>query len=217
MNATVVSVQVGAVRELGHAGASTVMDRAWRSGIFKAPVADRRLVTALGIDGDEQADLVSHGGPDKAVLAYSAENLTAWADLLGEVGPGGFGENLTISGLDETTVCIGDRYRIGDVLVECSQPRQPCWKLDRKWRRRDLGARVIETGRSGWYYRVIETGFVGAGDDVVLVARPHAAWPVVRAARIMHRMDTDTQAARELATLAELPESWRDALAARDR
>jgi MOSC domain-containing protein YiiM len=103
------------------------------------------------------------------------------------------------------------------VLVECSQPRQPCWKLDRRWRQRDLSARVIETGRSGWYLRVLEPGEVGAGDDVDLVARPNPDWSVARAARIMHRMERDPRAAAQLAALPQLSTAWRDTLIARSR
>jgi MOSC domain-containing protein YiiM len=213
----VVSVQVGRVRELGRVGAPDVMDRPWRSGIFKEPVEGRLLAAGEGFEGDEQADLVNHGGLDKALLAYSAENLARWRDVLGELRPGAFGENVTISGLDETSVCIGDLFRLGDALVECSQPRQPCWKLDRKLRRRDLGARVVETGRSGWYLRVLEPGLVGAGDAVVLADRPHPRWPVARAARIMHRVDGDARDAAELAAIPELAASWRETLAARTR
>ncbi len=217
MSATVVSVQVGLATDRGTPGAADVMDRPWRSGIVKEPVDGRVPVGPLGVTGDEQADLVSHGGPEKAVLLYNAENLVRWLDVLGPVPPGGFGENLTVTELDETNVCIGDRFRIGDVLVECSQPRQPCWKLDRRWRRRDLSARVIENGRSGWYVRVLEPGTVGAGDVMELVDRPNPRWPVVRAARIMHRMDPDEQAAAELAAVPQLASSWRETLVARSR
>ena len=213
----VVSVQIGAVRELGTVGAAKRMDRPWSSAIFKEPVSGRRFATALGLDGDEQANTVDHGGPDKALLAYSDENRATWADLLGEVPPGGFGENLTISGLDETTVCIGDRFRIGDALVECSQPRQPCWKLDNRWRQRDLSTRVVETGRSGWYLRVLEPGEIGAGDDVELTEHPNPEWSVARAARIMHRLERDARVAAQLAALPELSATWRETLLARAR
>jgi MOSC domain-containing protein YiiM len=217
VSAVVASVQVGRARDLGVVGAADLMDRPWRTGIWKTPVDGPVMLRSDGVDGDEQADLVNHGGPDKAVLAYSAHNLALWGDVLGDVPAGGFGENLTIDGLDETVVCIGDRFRIGEVLAECSQARQPCWKLDRRWRRRDLTARVIETGRSGWYLRVLEPGFVAAGDSADLVDRPNPGWPVARAARIMHRMDPDVRAAAELAALPQLSASWRDALQARYR
>jgi MOSC domain-containing protein YiiM len=214
---SVVSVQVGRARDHGTRGAADLMDRPWRSGIFKDPVQGRVRLGELGFDGDEQADLVNHGGPDKAALLYSADHFIAWGDVLGDVPPGGFGENLSVTGLDETTVCVGDRHRIGDALVECTQPRQPCWKLDRKWRRRDLGARVIESGRSGWYVRVIQPGAIGAGDAIELIARPNPGWPIARAGRIMHRMDDDASAAVELAHLPQLASSWRELLLARSR
>jgi MOSC domain-containing protein YiiM len=215
--AQLVSVQAGRVRQLGDAAAADRMDRPWSTGIFKTPVTGRARVTALGLDGDEQANTVDHGGPDKALLAYSVENLAAWADVLGDVPPGGFGENLTLRGLDETTVCIGDELRIGGTILQCSQPRQPCWKLDRRWRRRDLSAQVIENGRSGWYLRVVEPGELGAGDTVELLGRPNPDWPVARAARIMHRVDRDPRAAADLAALPQLSSSWRDTLLARSR
>ncbi|HEX7095618.1 MAG TPA: MOSC domain-containing protein [Acidimicrobiales bacterium] len=213
----VVSVQAGRVQVLDAPARGDRMPREWTSAIFKSTVEGRRAVRTTGLDGDEQADLVNHGGPDKALLAYSAENLASWHDLLGPVPNGGFGENLTISGQDETTVCLGDRYRIGEVLVECSQPRQPCWKLDRRWNRRDLSARVMMTGRTGWYLRVLELGTVGAGDAVELVERPNPAWPVVRVARIMLRMEHDPRAEQELVALPELSAAWRDRLLARLR
>jgi MOSC domain-containing protein YiiM len=215
VSATLVSLQVGPVVDRGTHGAADLMDRPWRSGIVKEPVDGRRAVGVLGLEGDEQADLVNHGGPDKALLVYSVENLARWRDVLGDVHPGGFGENLSVSGLDETIACIGDRYRIGESVVEVSQPRQPCWKLDRRWRRRDLSARVIASGWSGWYVRVLEPGTMGAGDAVELVDRPHPGWPIARAARIMHRVDSDPRAAAELASLPELAPSWRATLQAR--
>jgi MOSC domain-containing protein YiiM len=213
----VVSVQIGPAVERGTRGARELFDREWRSAIVKQPVDGPVRVTSAGIDGDEHADTVNHGGVDKALLAYSAENLASWAPLLGEVPAGGFGENLTVSGLDETEVCIGDRFTIGAVVVECSQPRQPCWKLDRRWRRRDLSARVIENGHSGWYLRVLEPGVLAAGVAVTLVDRPHPGWPVARAARIMHRVDGDADAAAELAAIPQLARSWRETLSARAR
>lgn len=211
----VLSVQVGRARSHQTYPMSGRPAREWTSAIVKSAVEGRRAVGVLGVEGDEQADRQNHGGPDKAVLAYSAENLATWTDLLGAVPNGGFGENLTISGQDESTVCLGDRYRIGDVLVECTQPRQPCWKLDERWSCRGLSTRALHTGRTGWYFRVLEPGTVGAGDRVELVDRPHPAWPLVRVARIMHRMEQDPRAEAELATLPQLAAAWRDRLLAR--
>jgi MOSC domain-containing protein YiiM len=210
------SVQAGVVRDLGRAGAASVMDRPWSSAIVKEPVTGRRRVGRLGLEGDEQADQVNHGGADKALLAYGAENLATWEPILGVVPPpGGFGENLTISGLDERSVCIGDRFRIGTVMLECSQPRQPCWKLGRRWRRGDLPKHVNETGRSGWYLRVLVEGELGEGDVVERLDSPHPEWSVTRASRVMNEVEGGARAIAALASLPELSSAWRETLDAR--
>ena len=137
---------------------------------IEGPVA----FTALGAAGDEQADRVNHGGPDKAILAYSAEHYREWRTELDrpELPFGAFGENVTIAGLTEADMCIGDRWWAGDVLFEVSQPRQPCWKLARRWRVKSLPAKVIQTGRTGWYLRVLADGELRAGAELELIDRP---------------------------------------------
>ncbi len=139
----------------------------------------------LGLVGDEQADLTVHGGTDKAIHHYPHDHYPAWAaELNGHpllTARGAFGENITTDGLTEDQVCIGDRLRLGQALVEVSQGRQPCWKIDHRFERKGVTARVIESGRCGWYYRVLEPGPVGEGDTVELVERPHPRWTVARA------------------------------------
>ena len=114
----------------------------------------------MGIAGDQQADRENHGGLDKAVLAYSADHYAFWRVHLNlpDMPHGGFGENLTIAGLDESSVCIGDRWQAGNVVFEVSQPRQPCWKMGRRWNIADLPKQVIQNGKSGWYLRVLVEG-----------------------------------------------------------
>jgi MOSC domain-containing protein YiiM len=155
---------------------------AWESGIFKEPVTHLVRVSAEGLEGDGQADLVNHAGPDKAVLAYSADHYPGWRDELGppELPFGAFGENLTVSGWDEARVCVGDIVRVGVVRMQVSQQRQPCWKLARRLERADMVRRVVETGRSGWYLRVLEEGEVAAGMEMVLLERPEGAVPIWR-------------------------------------
>ena len=174
--ASVVSVQIGPIRELGTAGETDPMRRPWTSAFIKTPVTGPQRVWAEGIVGDAQADRVNHGGPDKAILGYAHASYDAWAgELPSELRiAGAFGENLTIDGMSEADVCIGDVYRVGDngVVLEVSQPRQPCWKLGRRFDRKDLPLRVIENGRTGWYFRVRATGAVSAGDAVTRIARP---------------------------------------------
>ncbi len=208
------SVQVGRPRTLGTPEAADPFDRVWTTGFFKGPVAGPVAVGPLGLAGDGVADTVNHGGPDKAVLAYSADHYTAWRAELGvpELPFGGFGENLTVAGQAEADVCIGDRWRIGTVLLEVTQPRQPCWKLSRRWRVKELSARVVETGWSGWYLRVVEPGEVAAGQGLELVARPNPDWTVRRANRVMHFLKYDPEASAELAAVPGLSASWRESL-----
>src|SRR5690606_28558955 len=124
-----------------------------RSAIDKAPVDGPALVTVTGLVGDEQADRKHHGGPDKAVHAYAVAHYPAWIAELpaaaGALRPGGFGENLVVDGVTEADVCLGDRWRIGPVLLEVSQGRQPCWKLNVRFGQPDMARRVQTSGRTG--------------------------------------------------------------------
>ena len=209
-----VSIQVGQPRFLGTDGAVDPMDRPWATGFFKEPIPGPVRVTQRNVVGDGQADLVNHGGIDKAVLIYSAEHYPYWCAELGldQMPFGAFGENLTISGLTEHDVNIGDVWKIGEVLFEVSQPRQPCWKLARRWRIKDLPARVVETGRSGWYLRVRTEGEITPGLPAELIERPNPDWSIVRANRVMyfHKYDPDERAA--LARVPGLSTSWVRAL-----
>ena len=214
---SVQSVQVGLPRFHGVAGAADPLDRPWATGYFKEPVAGPVRVTATGLDGDGQSDLVNHGGVDKAVLAYSADHYAGWVQELGLAGlPGGaFGENLTVAGLTEDGVCVGDVWRCGGVTLEVSQPREPCWKLARRWRIKDLPARVVKSGRCGWYFRVVVEGSVEAGDACERLARPNPAWTIRQAHRVMHFAKADAAESLALSAVAGLSGSWREGLRGR--
>lgn len=215
MEARLLSVQVGVPRRLGVEGAENPMDRTWTSGIFKEPVSGPVRLGQTNLDGDGQADLVHHGGADKAVLAYSADHYPEWRRALDQpnLSFGAFGENLTIAGLSEAGVCIGDVWKIQDeVVVEVSQPRQPCWKLARRWRILSLALQVQESGRTGWYFRVVKEGIVAAGMALTLIERPYPNWTVARANEVMHRDRNDLAAAAELAALPALAANWKATL-----
>lgn len=214
----IASIQVGMPQTRGEADAADPFDRPWTSAIFKLPVEGQVELTRLGLQGDGQADRENHGGEDKAVLLYSAEHYPDWRRTPGlETATfGAFGENLSIHGASEELVCIGDIWRIGDLaVVQISQPRQPCWKLARKWRIQDLAAQVQANGRTGWYCRVLTPGEVEAGQKLTLLERFHPAWTVAAANQVMHHRKQDVSAARELAALPQLAQSWRGALEAR--
>jgi MOSC domain-containing protein YiiM len=214
---TLASIQVGTVRILGRDEAPEPFDKAWTTGIFKTTVEGPVHVTTVGIDGDAQADLTVHGGPDKALCAYSASHYPAWRAELALPGfvHGAFGENLTIGGLAEGDICIGDTWLAGDVVLQVTQPRQPCWKLSQKWRVRTLTAQVLESGRTGWYFRVLRVGDLAAGMPLTLDARPHAEWTITAANAVMHHRKEDVAAAKALAALPELSQSWRATLTRR--
>jgi MOSC domain-containing protein YiiM len=171
--ARVLSVNVGVVEEVRW------RDRTFRTAIRKRPVDGPGHVTRLGIEGDVQGDRRVHGGLDKAVYGYAAEHQAFWEEVLGApVGPGAFGENLTLEGLVEDEVCIGDRFRVGGALLEVSEPRQPCSTFAALHRREDLLRIFAEAGWPGIYFRVLEEGPVAAGDPVERVARGEGEWTV---------------------------------------
>lgn len=137
-----------------------------RTGIFKEPVQGRVRVRQLNLNGDGQADLSVHGGPDKAVYAYPVEHYDVWARELerSDLTYGQFGENLTVAEMLEETVHIGDVFRIGSTLVEVTQPRVPCYKLGLKMGSARFPKLFLASGRSGYYFRVLEEGELRAGD-----------------------------------------------------
>lgn len=184
------------------------------SAIGKLPVEGRVRIGPLGLAGDEQADLTVHGGPDKAIHHYPHDHYAWWNDALGGSAlleaAGAFGENVASEGLTEEEVCIGDRWRLGTGLVEVSQGRQPCWKLDHRFGGLPVLARMVKSRRCGWYYRVIEEGQVGAGDMLELVDRPFPDWSVARVFGLLvggdHKRDRDSLEA--LGAVSVLAESW---------
>jgi MOSC domain-containing protein YiiM len=138
------------------------------TGIYKEPVAGRVRVGAHNVEGDGQADLSVHGGSHKAVHAYDLESYEYWQEELGrdDLGHGHFGENFTVRGMTDDSVYIGDTFRIGTALFEVSGPRTPCYKLEMKMGLPGFSRKFVRSGRSGFYFRVLEEGEVGAGDPV---------------------------------------------------
>jgi MOSC domain-containing protein YiiM len=162
-----ISVNLGLPREIFW------KDRVITTGIFKEPVSGRVAVRKHNLDGDRQADLKVHGGPEKAVYAYPSEHYDFWrGELPGVDLPSGmFGENLTTEGLMESEINVGDRFRIGTSALMVTQPRMPCFKLAAKFNRDDIIKRFLDSGRSGFYLSVIEEGEVGAGDAIERIHR----------------------------------------------
>ncbi|MDP9366340.1 MAG: MOSC domain-containing protein [Chloroflexota bacterium] len=180
------------------------------SGIGKRPVAAEFLwLDRLNLEGDGQADLAVHGGPDKAVYAYPTEHLPKWnGELETGFGPGLFGENLSVAGMLEDEARIGDVWAWGEARLQVTQPRSPCYKLALASGRPDLGKRMVGNGRTGWYLRVLEPGRVPVAGPIRVVERHPAGVTVLRA----HRALFDDVASSELEAVAgvdALAEAWR--------
>lgn len=188
-------------------------DAVWVSGIWKSPVFGRLQLDLTNLDGDAQADLKNHGGPDKAICCYAAEHYPGWRGTLekseSEFPFGAFGENWTLTGMTEDIICIGDTYTVGTARVQVSQPRMPCWKLGRRWKLPDLHSQVRDSGHTGWYLRVLETGEVGPGDMLSLLERPQPEWTVARINDAMYVQKDDEALSYELGRLPLLAEAWR--------
>lgn len=183
------------------------------SAIVKRLVDGSVMATAVGLEGDAQGDRRRHGGPDKAVHAYPRGHYAIWRrELAAEaplLQPGAFGENLVVDGIDEDGICLGDRVRVGGAVMEVSQGRQPCWKLNVRFSRPDMARRVQDSGRSGWYFRVLEPGLVTAGDRAVLEARPCGDWPLSRVTRLLYRDRLNRDDLQAFVALPGLPYGWR--------
>ena len=164
--ARLLSVNVGLPQEV------TWKDKTVRTAIWKSPLGGRRMVRRLNIDGDAQADLAGHGGEQRAVFVYGMDSYAYWAHFLGrnDFSFGQFGENFTVEGLADDEVCIGDRYRIGDALFEVTQPRVTCYRVGIRMNEPRMPALLVAHRRPGFYFRVLQEGEVGAGDDIVRVA-----------------------------------------------
>jgi MOSC domain-containing protein YiiM len=201
----VLSVNVGLPREVVWRGKLVT------TGIYKEPVAGRVPLRRLNLEGDRQADLRVHGGPEKAVYAYPAEFYELWSRerLELDFGPGTYGENLTTEGLLDGDVSIGDRFRVGTAELVVTQPRLPCFKLGIKMERDEFVLEFLERGLLGFYFAVAREGDVAAGDDIVELERDPHGFRVTEVARLFARDRDDVEGMRRAAKLEVLPESWR--------
>ncbi|HEV2662217.1 MAG TPA: MOSC domain-containing protein [Ktedonobacteraceae bacterium] len=202
----VISVNVGLPREVVWKG-KTVL-----TGIFKEPVAGRIPARRLDLDGDRQADLSVHGGPAKAIYVYPAEHYAYWREQFPTMNMpwGMFGENLTVEGLEEKTVHIGDQFRIGTAQVVVTQPRFPCYKLGIKFQRDDMLKRFLQSGLTGFYLAVLEEGEIAAGDPFILLAREEHAVSVSDIINLYTHDKKNLALLRRAVAVKALPDMWRE-------
>ncbi|MBD1868005.1 MOSC domain-containing protein [Leptolyngbya sp. FACHB-671] len=202
----VISVNVGLPREVTWKGKTVT------TGIFKEPVSERVMVRSLNLNGDGQADLTVHGGADKAVYVYPFEHYDYWQSELPdtELPLGIFGENFTTTGLKEEELNIGDRFQIGTIQLMVTQPRLPCYKLGIRFGRPDMVKRFLASRRTGFYFRVLQEGEVGAGDTLELVNRDDNNITVADITQLYVREQDNPELLHRVAQLEALPESWRN-------
>jgi len=182
------------------------------TGIFKESVEGRVQLRKLNLDGDRQADLSVHGGPDKAVYCYPAEHYAYWRDELKrtDLPCGMFGENFTVEGMLEHETNIGDRFRIGSAVVMVTQPRMPCYKLGIKFGRDDMLKKFLSSLRSGFYFSVLEEGAVAAGDEIELLERDPNNITVTDITKLYSTEKTNNELKRRAIKVEALPASWRN-------
>ena len=202
----VTSVNVGLPREV------VWKSRTVMTGIFKEAVAGRVAVRRLNLEGDRQADLTVHGGPEKAVYAYPAEYYSFWREQFPEMDlPWGmFGENLTVEGLLDETVHIGDRFQVGSAHLMVTQPRLPCYKLGLKFGRDDILKRFLQSGLTGFYFAVLKEGEVGAGDLIRLLHRDEHQVKVTDITRLYRQDKHNLDLLQRVLAVEALPKGWRD-------
>ena len=203
------SIQVGQPKSIA---------KDWTTAIYKTPVNGPLFLSETNLEGDRQADLNVHGGVDKAVNVYPLEHYAYWSqrryfffkrlNLPASVN-GSFGENFTVSGLHEDQVFIGDTFAVGEAVVQVSQPRQPCWKLARKFKQPKLPAWVQKTGKTGWYLRVLQTGVVSPKNELTLVERGDSYWTLSRANQIMYAREKSIADIESILDCRQLSASWR--------
>ncbi|HHY73311.1 MAG TPA: MOSC domain-containing protein [Bacillus bacterium] len=205
---------VGLPQKVGVKEAANPMDREWVSGIFKEPANGPIWLSKTGLVGDGQADMKNHGGPEKAVFVYPVKHYAYWQNELAieQIGPSGMGENFLLENMNEEMVAIGDTFQIGEAVVQVSQPRQPCWKPARRYKIKDLALLIQNTGRTGWYFRVLKEGFIESGQKLALVDRPYPQWTIARCNEIMHSKAPKMEEVRELAQCELLAQNWRNTL-----
>lgn len=225
MSVKVDAVCVGGLRPIALPGREPV-----ETGIAKKPAPGPVRLTRAGFVSDRQGDTRIHGGPEKAVHHYPRERYAAWAswvthayggteggivERLAAGRPAVFGENLSTVGVTEEDVCVGDVWQLGTAVLQVSQARQPCWKLDARLGVRGTARHMQDLRATGWYYRVLTEGVVSPGDTLTLMGRSEPEWPLSRLLDALFDRTTAPEVWREAASIPTLAESWRRTLSAR--
>lgn len=210
MQPRVISVNVALPRDIAWRGQTV------HTAIWKEPVSDRRMVRRLNIDGDGQGDLAGHGGEQRAVMVYQLDSYRYWKQQLGrnDFTYGQFGENFTVEGLPDNEVCVGDRYRIGSALFEVTQPRVTCYRVGIRMDEPKMPALLVSHHRPGFYFRVLEEGEVGAGDEIFKVAEGPEHVTVAEVDALLYLPGHPREQLEQAARIPALSPGWKRSLQA---
>lgn len=209
----VISLQKGKITTTGKKNGGS-LEKEYTTASYKTPVKGKQNVSFEGVSGDEVADRVHHGGKDKAVFANSLLNYPRWQKYLGikSLPFGALAENLTLGMIDEKDVRIGDVHKIGSTVMEVSQPRQPCWKISRRWQNKGFTKYIYDSGETGWYYRVLEEGEIEEGNEVSLLGRAEGQMTIKEANETMADPDAYPDRVESLLNSPVLAEAWKRGL-----
>lgn len=208
------TLYTGGVKTAGNPDADNKMEQQWKTGAFKEKTDKPVFLSKEGLTGDECADKKNHGGPEKALFAYSLAHYDNWQRELGNPGitAGGNGENISVMHMDETTVHIADIYELGGAMIQVSQPRRPCWKPARRHGDIDLAKKIEDTGRTGWYFRVLKEGSIQEGDIFKLIERPCPEWTIDRMNEVLYHNRDNIGLLENLRDCEYTPPSWKTTL-----
>lgn len=201
------------IRQLRIGSLKTLADTDTLTGIYKQEV-DSAYLNTNGLSDDHQGDKRHHGGPGKALHHFASDHYSGLRRALpepasGHCQPGAFGENLVTEGFTETDVCAGDIFTLGEAIIQVSQPRQPCWRLNQRFGIPDMSQRLQSSLRTGWYYRVLQPGQISQGDTLILDQRPNPAWSLSRLLSLLYDSTLERAALEEMAELEQLSPNLR--------
>ena len=203
---TITNLLVGQIQRFG--------GRGQLSAYLKHKVENRVFLDWDGLSSDDQADKKHHGGFDKALFQYCSDHYEFWRQQHPELASyfdciGAFAENLSADKFNEGNVCIGDRFKIANAVVEVSQARQPCWKLGHYFNDPNMVKAVVATAKGGWYYRVVERDYIAPGQKIELIERPHPTMTIKKAFDVLVARKRDDESLKQMNEISQLSESWR--------
>lgn len=212
--AEVLSVQVGRAKVYGDADAKDFLEKEWCSASFKEITQAPLFASFHGLAGDEVADKTHHGGVDKAIFANSYENYAHWASFLkvASLPYGALAENLTIQGLHESSVMLGEIHQIGTAILQVSQPRKPCWKISRRWNHKGFTHEIFTSGLTGWYYKVLQEGMIGPHDEVRVVKQETPQISILEANNAFREPENYRQMLETILDIPSLAPSYNESI-----